>query len=292
MIVSASRRTDIPAFYSPWLINRLELGYVETVNPFNAHQVRRISLKPEELDGIVFWTRNPRPLLRHLPWMERQGYSYYFQVTILDYPKEIEKHTPPLDQALKNFIALSELLGPERVIWRYDPILLSSMTPLDYHLRTFERIAKGLAEHCRQVMVSFVDLYPRVSQQLAKLNLEIEDLHQSRDRALEFAASLEAIATSHGLRISSCAETLPLEEVGIAPGCCIDGRLLEKVSGRTIKVRKDPGQRPECGCVKSVDIGSYHSCLHGCRYCYATPWPATARRNFTRHQSLNVRLLP
>ena len=144
MIISASRRTDIPAFYADWFINRVREGSCEVPNPFNPRQVATISLKPEDVDSIVFWTRSPRPLFRHLRELDGRGFFYYFQYTLLDYPAVIDSHTPPAWRALDTFRALADRIGPERVVWRYDPIVLSEITPPEYHLETFGRLAAAL----------------------------------------------------------------------------------------------------------------------------------------------------
>ena len=139
MIISASRRTDIPAFYSEWMLHRLKAGYCTVANPFNRNQVSRISLRPEDVDAIVFWTRNPRPLMRYIPELDSQGYRYYFQFTILGYPREIDPKSPTAAAAVQTFHELSERLGPTRVIWRYDPIVFTGLTPPAFHRENFQR---------------------------------------------------------------------------------------------------------------------------------------------------------
>ena len=146
MIISASRRTDIPAFYAPWFMNRMRAGYCTVPNPFNRSQVSRISLRPEDVDVIVFWTRNPRPLLPALDELDDRGYRYYFQYTLLDNPRTLDPKSPPVDAAIATFQTLAERIGPARVIWRYDPSVLSSATGADFHLERYARIAAALRQ--------------------------------------------------------------------------------------------------------------------------------------------------
>ena len=151
MIISASRRTDIPAFYAEWMVRRLREGYCTVPNPFNRNQVSRISLRPEDVDAIVFWTRNPRPLMPYLDELDSRGYRYYFQFTILGYPREIDPKSPPAATAVEAFCELAERLGPRRVIWRYDPIVFTGITPPAFHQENFQRLAESLRGHTRRV---------------------------------------------------------------------------------------------------------------------------------------------
>ncbi len=176
MIISASRRTDIPAFYTPWLMNRIAAGYCTVPNPFNRNQVTRVSLLPEEVAAIVFWTRNPRPLLARLDELDARGFRYYFQYTILDYPRALEPKTPPVDAAVRTFRALADRLGPARVIWRYDPIVLSLATDADFHRQRFAAIARQLRGSTQRVVVSVMDHYKKIAgrlQALAAQGIEI-----------------------------------------------------------------------------------------------------------------------
>ena len=291
MIISASRRTDIPAFYAKWWMERVRAGFLLTRNPYNAQQIRRVSLLPADVDLIVFWTRQPQPLLRYLSELDELGYRYYFHVTITGYPSWLESATPPVAQAVASFQQLARTLGPERVIWRYDPILLCNGLSIADHLRRFERLATQLAGSTQRVVISLADLYPRVLRELQKIaGLELHPPLQP-DELAHLACGLVQIARRHGMTLFSCAETLPLEQWGIARGKCIDEVLIQTLFGFSLPGRKDSGQREACLCIKSMDIGSYQSCLHGCHYCYATTDPRRARHNFLSHNPLSPFLL-
>ena len=168
-IISASRRTDIPAFYAEWMVHRLREGYCTVPNPFNRNQVSVISLRPEDVDVIVFWTRNPRPLMPYLEELDSRGYRYYFQFTILGYPREIDRKSPPVAAAVQTFRELSERLGPSRVIWRYDPIVFTGLTPPAFHRENFQRLAESLRDRTRRSVVSIVDMYRKTESRMRDL---------------------------------------------------------------------------------------------------------------------------
>jgi len=287
MIISASRRTDIPAFYAPWLMNRIRAGYCTVPNPYNRHQVSRISLRPEDVDVIVFWTRNPRPLLPALDELDARGYRTCFQYTLLDNPRALDPKSPPVDAAIATFQALASRVGPARVIWRYDPIVLSTATPADYHLARFARIAAALHGHTTRAVVSVMDRYRKLEKRLAALAAQgIVLADPPADETPDFArlmTGLAAIAADHGMEIQSCAEEIDLTRCGIAPGKCIDDGYLARVFGLQLDAKKDPSQRAACGCVASRDIGMYDTCLFGCAYCYATSSFARAGANHAAH---------
>lgn len=264
MILSASRRTDIPAFYSNWFFNRLKEGFVYVRNPMNIHQVSMITLSPEVIDCIVFWSKNPKPMLPRLG--ELKDYMYYFQYTINAYDKGLETGVPRKEGVINTFKTLSEAIGPKRVIWRYDPILLTETLDKDYHLKYFEEIAKRLEGYTDICVISFVDLYKKTQRNLRDKNVR----EPSTEEMLELAAKMFLIAKRYGMNIQTCAEEIALESVGIKHGKCIDNALIEDLLGVKLVVSKDPNQRKECGCVQSIDIGEYNTCAHGCKYCYAS----------------------
>lgn len=271
MIISASRRTDIPAFYSEWFANRIEQEFLLSRNPFNYHQISRVSLRPGDVEAIVFWTRNPRKILKTLDVLDCKRIPYYFQYTITGYPRTIERSVPRPMDAIKTFIELSERLGLGRVIWRYDPILLSNFVDLNEHKRLFAKIAGMLSGSTNCVVISFADFYKKTSRNLSKVpELICSDLLAQQDQLLELAEFMARIAGEHGMQIQSCAEDVDLSEIGVPHGKCIDDQRLKELFNLTIKPTKDLGQRPACGCVKSIDIGMYNTCMHGCSYCYAT----------------------
>ncbi|MEE9942798.1 MAG: DUF1848 domain-containing protein [Pseudomonas asiatica] len=271
MIISASRRTDIPAFYSDWLMNRIEQGFLLTRNPFNYHQVSRVSLEPEDVDAIVFWTRNPTKITKVLDVLDGKGVHYYFQYTITGYPRSIERSVPKPMDAIKAFIELSKRLGIGRVVWRYDPILLSNLVDMEEHKRLFAKIASMLAGYTDSVVISVADFYKKTNTNLAKVpGLICSDLLARQEQLLELTEFMARVSSYHGMQIQSCAEEIDLSTVGVPHGKCIDDQRLRELFNLAPKSLKDSGQRPACGCVKSVDIGVYNTCMHGCSYCYAT----------------------
>ncbi|ENG9289497.1 DUF1848 domain-containing protein [Vibrio cholerae] len=286
MIISASRRTDIPAFYTPWFMNRVREGFLLTRNPFNAHQIKRISLSPDDVDLFVFWTRNPHMLMRHLPELNQRGYQYYFQYTITGYPKTLESNVPNPNKAIRTFIELSDLIGPEKIIWRYDPILLCNIVDINEHKRLFHKIAHLLAGKTKKVVISFADLYAKTDRNLNKIEaLNYTDIIQQPDTLLELVHHMHQIASSVDMEIESCAEEVDVSQAGVRHGKCIDDRLIKNVFGIHLDSQKDSGQREACGCIKSIDIGSYNTCMHGCSYCYATYSQNTVQKNKQKHDS-------
>jgi DNA repair photolyase len=272
MIVSASRRTDIPAFYSEWLARRLRAGYVDVANPFNPRQHRRVDLRPESVDAIVFWTRNARPLLKYLPEIDRTGYRYYFLYTITGYPKELEENLPPLQSAVETFKRLSDTIGLDQVVWRYDPIIISSISGPDYHRRNFEKIAATLSGHTGRVIVSFLDMYRKVERRLRKIseNHGVDFPNLESQQITDLSNDLKKIAESNDLDTQSCAENTDLSASEIRPGKCIDNDLMNLSFNLNLPYRKDPHQRKACLCTASADIGAYETCGYRCVYCYAT----------------------
>jgi len=294
VIISASRRTDIAALYAAWFINRIRAGYCLTPNPFDARQVGRISLLPEDVDAIVFWTRNPRPLFPYLDELDRRGFRYYFQVTLLGYPKLIDAHAPRPEGVIAALRELANRIGAERVIWRYDPIVISELTPPDYHRRAYEDLARALRGSALRSVISLMDVYGKAHRRLKRLAAQGAALTWTKENSpLEsgelpswlrcLIGDLAQIAHENGMEIVSCAETLNLQPYGVRSGKCIDNELLQRVFGIEVPAVKDPGQRKACGCVVSKDIGMYDSCLFGCSYCYATSSFERARANYLRH---------
>ena len=276
MIVSASRRTDIPAFYFEWFCNRLRDGCVDVVNPFNRRQVSRISLLPESVDCIVFWTKDPAPMLGRLEALN--AYHYYVQVTITPYDRDIEANLRPKADIIKTVQELSGILGRTRVVWRYDPILLNERYTIASHLAWFERMLMTLADCVERCVISFLDLYSK-----AKKNTQGLGLHElSEDEMHELAAGLCWIAKGSGIMLQTCSEAIDLERYGISRGACIDGKLIERITGKPVKAGKAKSQRPLCNCVESFDIGQYDTCIHGCRYCYANDSQEKAQAGFER----------
>jgi len=243
----------------------------------NRHQVSKIRLSPDVIDCIVFWSKNPAPMLPRLG--ELADYMYYFQFTVTPYDRELETGLPQKESVIETFRRLSDRIGPKRVIWRYDPILFSQSMDVSYHLHGFEAIAKRLASCTQTCVISFVDLYQKTRRNLRETTAR----EPSADEITRLAAGLAAIASSYGIRIQSCAERIDLEPMGIRHGRGLRRMLIEKLLGRRLEVAKDRNQRPECGCVQSVDIGAYDTCSHGCLYCYANTDMGTVYRNRVLH---------
>ncbi|MDR0997535.1 MAG: DUF1848 domain-containing protein [Treponema sp.] len=285
MIVSASRRTDIPAFYSEWFFRRLEEGFALVRNPVNPLQVRRVALDSGGLDGIVFWTKNPGPMLPLLKRLE--AYHYYFQFTLNAYGADMEPGLPRKGILIDTFKALSEKIGPHRLVWRYDPILINEKYPLPWHVEKFGETARALNGRAEKVTLSFIDLYAKTIRNTRGLKVR----EMSREEKTGIAGQLARIAGENGLAIAACAEDIDLSPYGIGKAKCIDDRLIERISGRLPDVKKDRSQRPECGCVSSVDIGTYNTCPHGCRYCYANHSDAVIAENLRNHDPLAPMLI-
>ena len=284
VIISASRRTDIPAFYSEWFTNRIRAAYCLVPNPFNRTQVSRVSLEPSEVDAIVFWTRNPRPLMPHLAELDAKGYRYYFLYTLMANPRQIDPGSPPVEASLETFRELAARIGPERVIWRYDPIFLSSITDPGFHVRTYRLIAEALKGCTRRSVVSIVQRYRKIEKRMAALaGHGIELLPWDDEGLARLLRSLAEIAHGNGMEIRSCADDHDVQRYGIPPGKCVDDEQISRVFGLELESRKDTCQRKQCGCVASKDIGMYDSCLFGCIYCYATTSFERARVNYRAH---------
>lgn len=279
MIISASRRTDIPAFYSDWFINRLKEGFLLVRNPFNSKQISNISLSPNVVDCIVFWTKNPSVLIGKLPEIDRLGYKYYFQFTVTSYDTSIEKNVPAKRNIIKTFQKLSDLIGSEKVLWRYDPILLTTKYNIEYHIKWFEYIAENLSRYTNKCIISFVDMYKKCERNMKDVNIKGIDDNLKK----HIASNLSEIATRYDISMESCAEAILLDNFGVKAGKCIDDQLISKIIGEQLSVEKDKSQRHECGCVDSIDIGSYNTCRHGCKYCYANFNEKTVSNNCSKH---------
>lgn len=289
MIISASRRTDIPAFYADWFMKRVRDGYFYRVNPFNSAQVSGFSLKPEEVDAICFWTKNPRPLMIHLNELDERGLNYYFQHTLNPYDTTFEPNVPPLQERIDTLVELAGRIGPERVVWRYDPVILSSVTPVSWHLEQADRLAGLLKDATKRLVFSFYDFYGkgrgRLSRTLTGRGVMLADITtpehgESLDRV---ARGFKEIADRHNLQICTCSEMVDLAPVGIRHCACVDGTLIRELFGVNASSCKDKNQRDACNCVESVDMGVYNSCPFRCAYCYANFNEGVIERNRRKH---------
>jgi len=303
-IISASRSTDIPAFHAQWFFNRLKAGYCKWLNPFNG---RTVFVSFERARAFVFWTKNAAPMMPFLPELDRRGLSYYFQFTLNDYEAEgLEPHVPPLAERLTTFKRLSQLLGKERVIWRYDPLLLTDTLTMDDLLAKVERIGRELHPCTEKLVFSFADIagYAKVQKNLERSGVHFREFDKSTMNA--FAAKLSRLLADWKIVGCTCAESIDLSSYNIGHNRCIDGDLLLRISKNDRELLhvfgvdythdasllpiialdhnhlKDKGQRKACGCLVSKDIGQYNTCPHLCRYCYANTSPVIVQTNMAR----------
>ena len=267
-------------------MNRIRAGWCAVPNPMNMKQVSRVSLDPQEVDSIVFWSKNPAPMLPHLDELDRRGFRYYFQFSLNDYPGELEPNMPGVAERLVTFLNLSRHVGPLRVVWRYDPIIISNMTPMEFHRERFSRIAQELRGATHRVMVSIVDFYHKTDRRLSQLERAGFLFDRKAGSSADMVSLLKDLATIAGRRdmeIFACAEDRDFRELGIPPGRCIDESLLNRVWALNLRYRKDPAQRRFCLCMVSKDIGINDTCIHGCPYCYSTRNHTLAERRYQEH---------
>jgi hypothetical protein len=285
MIISASRRTDIPAFYAEWFINRVRAGYCLVPNPYNRKQVSRLSLTPNDVAVVVFWSRNPRPLLPYLKELDDRGIRYYFHFTVMNNPREIDPHTPSLHASLETFRRLVDHVGPRRVIWRYDPIVFTETTHREFHLKAFTNIADQLENLTHRCVISIVDAYRKTKSRMVSLSkiagFKIQKFQPSLHEAM--LRQMQCIASARRMELTSCAEEFNLSHLRINPGKCIDDEYIREVFDIDVPHKKDKGQREACDCVESRDIGVYDTCILGCKYCYATSSFDKALINYREH---------
>lgn len=282
MIISASYKTDIPTFYGEWFMNRLRAGYCGMVNPYNRMPIR-VSLSSDEVDGFVFWTKNIGPFMKHLPEIRSRGFPFVVQHTINAYPKSLEYAVVHAKRSVEHLHRLASDYGPRVPVWRYDTIVISTETPLDFHRSNFEALCRQLRGATDEVVISFVHLYKKTLRNMEWAAQEFgftwED--PSPDAKRQLATDLVQIASANGMRLSVCSQ-----RDFIVPGAhdarCIDAERLESVAGRRIRADQR-GNRKECGCFASRDIGDYDTCPHGCVYCYAVLNRELAQQRFREH---------
>lgn len=285
MIVSVSRRTDIPAFYSEWFFERLQVGHVLIKNPFNRKQISKVILNKETVDCFVFWTKDPSDFIKGLDKLE--GYKFYFQYTLNSYSDDIEVNVKRKKQLIETFIKLSKKIGKEKVIWRYDPILLNEKYTKGYHYKWFEFIASKLSGYTDKCVISFIDEYKEIKKNAHDLQLK----NISEEDMLEIASKLVKIANKYNIIIESCAEKVDLDICGVKHGACIDRELVSMITGKDFINTKKDNMRIGCNCIKSIDIGEYNSCLHKCKYCYANYNSALIEKNFNSNNIKSPLLL-
>lgn len=284
MIISASYRTDIPAYYGDWFLNRLAAGYVEVRNPYGG-KASRISLAPDAVSGFVFWSRNPAPFADGFAAVAARGAPFIIQMTITGYPRALEPGVLDTQAAIAAFRDLAGTWGPRAAIWRYDPVLISDLTGPDWHIQNFTQLAASLAGATDEVVLSHAHIYRKTARNLDRAaqaaGFGWQDPSDADKRAL--LMELAEIAKAHGITANLCAQPHLLTDT-LTPARCIDGKRLSDVAGASVQARQR-GQRPGCLCAESRDIGRYDTCAQGCAYCYANQSRAAATLNVQAHAS-------
>ena len=265
MIINTGQRTDIPAFYAEWFANRLREGFVCVRNPYDPNRVSRYRLDPAVVDAICFCTKNPVPMFPYMEMLRVFGQLWF--VTITPYGRDIEPNVPDKHRLLEAFRELSDKVEADSIVWRYDPILISDRYSPDYHIRAFEQMASALDGYTRSVVISFIDLYPKVRKNFP------EAREVSREQRLELGKAIIGIASAHGMTVKPCAEGDELAAYGADCGGCTRISDYEKAIGKRLIAPKTKGARAACACYLSCDIGAYNTCRHLCRYCYANAEP-------------------
>ena len=275
MILQTGMRTDIPAFYSRWFLNRIKEGYVLVRNPYNPSAVTKYRINPEVVDLIAFCTKNPAPMLPHMDILK--PYGQYWFVTITPYGKEIEPNVPDKAKVIEDFKTLSKSVGVDSVGWRYDPIFITEKYSLDFHLNTFEKMANGLSGYTHTCVISFIDLYKKV----------INNFPQAREvnkaERIKIGKTFAEIGKRYGITIKACAEGDELKPYGVDCDGCLTQITYETALHTRLNMPKRKGQRGACACFLGNDIGAYDTCKHLCKYCYANTNPKAVLQNSKRH---------
>ena len=275
MIINTGMRTDIPAFYTPWFLNRLREGFVLVRNPYRPEQVTRYRLSPGVVDLIGFCTKNPAPMLDYMEALE--PYGQYWFVTITPYGRDVEPGVPPVDQVLESFRKLSRMVGVRRIGWRYDPIFLSDRYTLEFHEKAFAYMVRALAGYTRICVISFIDLYPKVMRNFP------EAVPVVREERIALGQYMIRTAREAGMTVRPCGEGRELEPFGADCRGCMTLEILENALGEKLRAPKLRGARKECSCHITCDIGAYDTCGHFCRYCYANTSREAVIRNRKQH---------
>ncbi len=265
-IISASRRTDIPAFYSSWFIQRLKAGYVYVKNPYGG-QTYKVSLNPENIHSIVFWSKNYSPLISRINEIEETTKNLFFHFTITGIPEDIEQYTPPVEDAVSDYIYLAEKYSPAHLVWRFDPICITNKLPFTFYEEMFSRIAKKLEGKCIKCYISFVQKYKKALVNIERYSDHVLiDINEELQK--EYSRRLSTIADKHGIRLYACCNDYLLSE-SVHKGSCINGRELSELFNDYSLPSPASPTRKGCACTKCRDIGAYDTCPHGCLYCYA-----------------------
>ena len=275
MIINTGMRTDIPAFYSEWFMNRIREGFVLVRNPYCPERITRYELNTDVVDCLAFCTKDPAPMLKYLD--ELKAYHQYWFVTITPYGKEIEPNVPPKEEVMHSFIALSRSVGIDCVGWRYDPIFIDRVYTPERHINDFELMCKTLSGHTKVCVISFIDLYEKVKRNFPQARTV------TQQERIALGKAFADIGSRYGITIKACAEGNDLATYGVDCGGCMTRQTFEKAIGSNIIVPKKRSQRAECACVLGTDIGAYDTCGHLCRYCYANYDHENVRRNMRLH---------
>ena len=275
MIINTGQRTDIPAFYSQWFANRLRAGFVLVRNPYNPKSVIRYRLTPDVVDLIGFCTKNPAPMLPYIDLLEPFGQWWY--VTITPYGKDIEPNVPDKQKVLEGFRQLSKIVGADRMGWRYDPIFISPEWPAERHIKAFEYMARTLEGYTHTAVISLIDLYEKTRKNFPEVQ-SVPD-----DEKLRLGKAFVEIANKYGMTVRPCAEGTALARFGADCSGCMTVAMYEKALHKNLIVPRFAPARKECACYLGCDIGSYNTCGHLCRYCYANYDAATVRHNMKLH---------
>lgn len=275
MILQTGMRTDIPAFYSQWFINRVKAGYVLVRNPYNPSSVTRYEINPDVVDLIAFCTKNPKPMLKYIDVLK--PYGQYWFVTITPYGKEIEPNVPDKKQVAEDFKTLSKMVGIDSIGWRYDPIFISDKYSVDFHIKAFEQMARELSGYTDVCIISFIDLYKKVIKNFPQARMV------TKEERLEIGKAFADIGSRYGITIKACAEGNELELYGVDCNGCLTQAVYEKALHSKINMPKSKGQRNECACFFGNDIGAYDTCMHLCKYCYANTDYKAVMRNSKLH---------
>lgn len=283
MIISASYRTDIPAFYGRWFLNRLAAGHARVVNPYGGPP-GRVDLTRAAVDGFIFWTKNLGPFLEALEDVDARGFPFVVQYSATGYPRALERSVIAPEAAVEHMRLVRGRWGPRSVVWRYDPIAVTTLTPPAWHRESFARLAEALRGVTDEVVTSFMEPYRKTARNLdvaaRAASFEWRDPEAEEKRAL--LAELAGIAAERGMGLTLCTQPALEGVSGVAPARCVDAARLSDVAGRAVNA-KQKGNRPGCLCVESRDIGAYDTCPHGCVYCYAVSSRAAARARFQAH---------
>ncbi|RJS73621.1 MAG: DUF1848 domain-containing protein [Candidatus Syntrophoarchaeum sp. WYZ-LMO15] len=285
-IISASRRTDIPAFYGDWFMKRLEEGFAGYINPFGG-QKYIVSLRPDDVTCFVFWSKNFRPFIEKLEDMERMGYRFYFNFTITGLPRVFEPRVISKDAAIDTLKELSTIWSPEHINWRYDPIIISEITDYDFHIENFKDIASRLEGYVRRCYFSYAVWYGKVRRRFEKLEEDcgISVFDPDKRLKIKLADELARIADCYGIDLFTCCGDY-LVSSRIRKAHCIDGEIIKELfyreGGFVYRIKPT---RDGCGCAESTDIGAYDTCPHGCIYCYANANKSLALTRFKYHDS-------